>query len=217
MGDLRSTAETMAIPNPAYQPSYSKFKLLKLLKNFPQEERPMGTMEEISLVSEWSGTKGVPWRPWGCSSQGWDCREPSSVRSPAAVLWLWPHFNGSHTSHRLHLPMTMAGIQRQACSWEKQDVSGSNFGWTFLWPSVSDVSTQPCFSLSCVLHSGSDLHHGLVALLASLGSCPIFPPSLLLTGPGLTHILTEWNLSTVSLNSFCLSWIMGWQHNILIL
>lgn len=63
MGDLRSTAETMAIPNPAYQPSYSKFKLLKLLKNFPQEERPMGTMEEISLVSEWSGTKGVPWRP----------------------------------------------------------------------------------------------------------------------------------------------------------
>lgn len=47
--DLRSTAETTVIYSSFNKLLYAKLKLLKLFKISPQEERPMGTMEELPI------------------------------------------------------------------------------------------------------------------------------------------------------------------------
>lgn len=77
----------------------------------------------------WS--KCGPWRPW-------ERKEQSSRRAPAAVFWhLLPHFNGSHTPHRLLLPMRESSRDSEAGLFLREGQTQTLTGWKL-----------PTFSLS---------------------------------------------------------------------
>lgn len=197
----RSPAETGAIHSSSNKPPYSKFKLLKLFKISLRERGPWEPGRSFGLVSVvCGGHENAPFRAGTAQSRAqWDlpllcsdCRGhilmEATLPADCSCQWLWQGFKGRPVLGRskVSLAATVAEPSFDFSQWHFHPTLLPSF----LCPLLK-VRFEPWS-------------------VGSLGSRPNFPPSLLLMGPGLTHILTEWKLPTFSPSSFCLSWIMSW-------
>lgn len=152
------------------------------------------------------GFRGHGNTPWGLGLQGTEF-----TRAPAAT-WEWKSF----FSQAALVKECAVEVQRQACSWEKQDSSGSSLGspeallglplncsqWhfhqTFFLPFLSP--------LRVTFASCSDGSPCLPWMLSHVLSQPASHR------PGLTLVITGQNLPTCSLSSFGSSCVMNWEH-----